>query len=114
MFPFYTPFSPPTPPVQSFRRELPDGSKLMVAKNTLLTKAVESKENWTGLANQDYENAWLFVGETISPTIKAYLKFKKNMDSAGKDVSISTAVMDGQVLDQAGVEALKVRQMVAS
>ena len=62
--------SPPTRSVQAFRRSLPEGSALFVAKNSLMTQAVKDKEAWGPLAAQDRENAWLFVGESISPTIK--------------------------------------------
>lgn len=36
-----------------------------------MSVAVKDDEKWKGLANQDNENGWLFVGENISPTIKA-------------------------------------------
>ncbi|CAN1237674.1 50S ribosomal protein L10, chloroplastic [Linum grandiflorum] len=64
--------------LQDFRRSLPESSKLLVAKNTLVYKAIEGtpwealKPCMTGM------NAWLFVhSEEIPEAIKPYRSFQK-------------------------------------
>lgn len=55
---------------QKFRRSLPEDTKFMVAKNSLMSVAVADNEKWAGLADQDNMTGWLFVGENISSGIK--------------------------------------------
>ncbi|KAL6214537.1 hypothetical protein ACLB2K_013969 [Fragaria x ananassa] len=63
---------------QDLRKALPDSTKLIVAKNTLVFKAIEGtpwealKPCMTGM------NAWLFVhSEEIPPAIKPYRDFQR-------------------------------------
>ncbi|XP_050364758.1 50S ribosomal protein L10, chloroplastic [Argentina anserina] len=64
--------------LQDLRKALPDSTKLIVAKNTLVIKAIEGtpwealKPCMTGM------NAWLFVhSEEIPPAIKPYREFQR-------------------------------------
>ena len=93
--------------IQKFRRALPEDAKFMVAKNSLMGVAVKDNEKWAGLAGQDDMTGWLFAGESISKTTKAYLDFKKAVEKENKSCEVKVGVLDGQVLDMAGVERLK-------
>merc|ERR1719409_692577 len=82
----------------AFRRAMPEGATIMVAKNTLLRKAVEGtsfapiSDCSTGM------NAWVFVDENVAPTMKAVKKLTKDWNKEGKEVSFTGACMDGQFI----------------
>lgn len=80
---------------QDLRRSLPETTKLIVAKNTLVYKAIEGtpwealKPCMTGM------NAWLFVHtEEIPAAIKPYRDFQKERKLDDND--FSGAVFEGQ------------------
>ncbi|KAK1270602.1 hypothetical protein QJS04_geneDACA023496 [Acorus gramineus] len=80
--------------LQDLRRSLPDSVKLVVAKNTLVYKAVEGtpwealKPCMTGM------NAWLFVHtEEIPAALKPYRAFQKERKLEDND--FSGAVFEG-------------------
>lgn len=63
---------------QDFRRSLPENTKLVVAKNTLVYKAVENTK-WEAIKPcMNGMNAWLFVQtEEIPVALKPYRTFQK-------------------------------------
>ncbi|KAK8579661.1 hypothetical protein V6N13_142833 [Hibiscus sabdariffa] len=65
---------------QDLRRSLPESSKLVVAKNTLVLKAIEGSP-WEALKPcMKGMNAWLFVHtEEIPDALKPYRTFQKEM-----------------------------------
>ena len=91
----------------TFRRALPEGSHIMVAKNTLLRKALEGtafeplSECSTGM------NAWVFVDENVAPTMKAVKALTKVWNKAGKEVAFTGACMDGQFIAANKIEPLE-------
>ena len=82
----------------AFRRAMPEGAHILVAKNTLMRKAIEGTqfeplgEATTGM------NAWVFVDENIATTMKAVKGLTKDWNKAGKEVAFTGAVMDGQFI----------------
>lgn len=80
---------------QDLRRSLPENTKLIVAKNTLVYKAIEGtqwevlKPCMTGM------NAWLFVhSEEIPAAIKPYRQFQKERKLDEND--FTGAVFEGK------------------
>lgn len=64
--------------VQDFRRSLPESSKLLFAKNTLVFKAIEGTPFEALKPCMKGMNAWLFVhSEEIPAAIKPYRDFQK-------------------------------------
>ena len=61
-----------------FRRELPDGATLMVAKNTLMRRASENTKFSTISECSKGMNAWLFVDENVAPTFKKFRSLAKD------------------------------------
>ena len=80
---------------QELRRSLPESSKLLVAKNTLVYKAIEGTQ-WEALKPcMKGMNAWLFVhSEEIPEAIKPYRNFQK--DKKLEDNDFTGAVFEGK------------------
>ena len=66
-----------------FRRELPDGATLMVAKNTLMRRASENTKFSTISECSKGMNAWLFVDENVAPTFKKFRSLAKDWKKEG-------------------------------
>ena len=66
---------------EAFRRSLPEGSRLFVAKNTLLGLAADRVPGWSDLKrNIKLENAWVFASEdAMADSVKAFLAFEKKL-----------------------------------
>jgi len=90
----------------SLRRAMPPGAHIMIAKNTLMRKAIEGtafeplNEATSGM------NAWVFVDENIPTTMKAVKELSKGWKKAGKEVAFSGAVMDGVFIPANKMEPL--------
>ena len=81
----------------------PVGASCKIAKNTLMTKAVEGDENWQAMQPLLKDSsAFLIAGEDVASAVKAYKDFRK----ATKKTELRGGVMEGQILDSAQVEAL--------
>ncbi|KAK9814411.1 hypothetical protein WJX72_005529 [[Myrmecia] bisecta] len=103
--------------LQEFRRKLPEGAKLVVAKNTLMGVAADQVEGWQELKSGfKKENAWVFIGEDcIAESVKAFMDFEagllaaipKEQRASAKPTDISIGVMDNKPLDMAGIKKLE-------
>ena len=104
--------------MQQFRRSLPaDGATLVVCKNTLMKIAADRVGGWDELKpTAKGDNAWLFVQEeSISESIKAYLKFQKEVtDAVPADerdsvtaATLSGGAMSGKSLTPADIKRLE-------
>ncbi|KAI8112716.1 hypothetical protein M9434_004036 [Picochlorum sp. BPE23] len=104
--------------MQQFRRSLPaEGATLLVCKNTLIKLAADQVEGWEELKPAAKgDNAWLFVQEEeISESIKAYLKFQKEVEGEvppeERDsitaLKMSGGVMSGKALTDADIKRLE-------
>jgi len=82
-----------------FRRELPEGSHLVVAKNTLMVKASEETKFAPIAECAVGMNAWLFVDENVAPCVKGIKKLTKEWQKEGLDVDFSGAVLDGKYIE---------------
>jgi large subunit ribosomal protein L10 len=81
----------------------PVGGTCKIAKNTLVTKAIEEDEKWKAMAPLLKDSsAILLTGEEIGPAIKAYKAFVKDT----KKTELKGGVLEGKVLSKADVEAL--------
>ncbi|KAM7264035.1 hypothetical protein ACFE04_001718 [Oxalis oulophora] len=80
---------------QDLRRSLPENTKLLVAKNTLVYKAIEGTK-WEALKPcMTGMNAWLFVlNEEIPAALKPYRDFQKERKLDGND--FTGAVFEGK------------------
>ncbi|WCJ17776.1 Ribosomal protein L10 family protein [Euphorbia peplus] len=80
---------------QDLRRSLPESSTLIVAKNTLVYKAIEGTQ-WEALKPcMKGMNAWLFVHtEEIPEALKPYRSFQKEKKLEGND--FTGAVFEGK------------------
>lgn len=94
--------------MSALRTKLPESSKVMVCKNTLLEKAAEGTDQWEPVGDLlTQENMWFFVGEDgVRDTLDAYDAWVK---AVGKTEShgIKGGVMESSALDANGVEAVK-------
>ncbi|XP_030480116.2 large ribosomal subunit protein uL10c [Cannabis sativa] len=81
---------------QDLRRSLPENTKLIVAKNTLVYKAIEGTK-WEALKPcMTGMNAWLFVHtEEIPAAIKPYREFQKERKLDEKN-DFTGAVFEGK------------------
>lgn len=91
----------------TLRRALPEGSHLVVAKNTLLRKAVEGTKFAPMSQASKGMNAWLFVDENVAPTMKAVKNLTKVWEKAGKTVGFNGACMDGQFISASAIAPLE-------
>lgn len=82
----------------AFRRAMPEGATIMVAKNTLMRKAVEGTSFEAITECSTGMNAWVFVDENVAPAMKAVKKLTKDWNKAGKEVAFTGACMDGQFI----------------
>lgn len=103
------------PTIQKFRKGLPEGSSVMVCKNTLMKVACKDKEQWSTLVEKGCtgDNAWVFVREdNIADTIKHYFKYEEELfadakKSAPKNAQVkpptelTCVVMDNKLLSNA-------------
>ncbi|KZV24283.1 hypothetical protein F511_01765 [Dorcoceras hygrometricum] len=91
---------------QEFRSQLPDSSKLLVAKNTLVLKAIEGTE-WEALKPcMKGMNAWLFVhSEEIPAALKPYRAFQKEKKLEEND--FTGAVFEGKYYGPEEFKALE-------
>lgn len=91
---------------QELRSQLPESSKLLVAKNTLVYKAIEGTQ-WEVLKPcMKGMNAWLFVhSEEIPAAIKPYREFQRVKKLEGND--FIGAVFEGKFYGPEEFKALE-------
>ncbi|XP_044462334.1 50S ribosomal protein L10, chloroplastic [Mangifera indica] len=91
---------------QDLRRSLPENTKLLVAKNTLVYKAIEGTK-WEALKPcMKGMNAWLFVhSEEIPTAIKPYRTFQKERKLEEND--FTGAVFEGKFYGPGDFKALE-------
>ncbi|MDG6100405.1 50S ribosomal protein L10, partial [Alteromonas sp. ZYF713] len=91
---------------QQLRTTFPESSKLIVAKNTLVFKAIEGTQ-WEALKPcMKGMNAWLFVhSEEIPAAIKPFRTFQKEKKLEGND--FSGAVFEGKYYPPEEFKALE-------
>jgi large subunit ribosomal protein L10 len=90
-----------------FRRELPEGATLMVAKNTLMRKASENTKFATIAACTQGMNAWLFVDENCAPTFKKFRSLAKAWKKEGVEIDFTGAVLDERFLHPGELKPLE-------
>lgn len=91
---------------QELRKQLPESAKLLVAKNTLVYKAIEGTP-WEALKPcMKGMNAWLFVHtEEIPAALKPYREFQK--EKKLEDNDFTGAVFEGKFYGPGEVKALE-------
>ncbi|KAL1552053.1 60S ribosomal protein L10 [Salvia divinorum] len=91
---------------QELRTQLPETTKLLVAKNTLVYKAIEGTK-WAALKPcMKGMNAWLFVhSEEIPAALKPYRTFQK--EKKLEDNDFSGAVFEGKFYGPGEFKALE-------
>ena len=90
-----------------FRRELPDGATLMIAKNTLMRKASENTKFSTIGECSKGMNAWLFVDENVAPTFKKFRSLAKDWKKEGVEIDFTGAVLDEKFLSPSELKPLE-------
>lgn len=105
----------PVSTMQKFRKGLPEGSSVVVTKNSLMKVAISQTTGYEPLADGGCtgENAWVFVNEdSIASTVKHYFKFEQTLlDDAKKiapkgsevkaPIQVSSIIMSGKMLTPA-------------
>lgn len=91
---------------QELRKSLPDSVNILVAKNTLVEKAIEGTQ-WEALKPcMKGMNAWLFVhSEEIPAAIKPYRSFQK--EKKLEDNDFTGAVFEGKFYGPSDFKALE-------
>lgn len=94
---------------EGFRRSLPDQSKIVICKNSLMGIAIDKTKGWEALKETFLmENAWVFAHEDgLADTVKAYSKFEEDLKEKlpkkerkeAKPTSIR-GVMDGKLMER--------------
>jgi large subunit ribosomal protein L10 len=90
---------------QTLRRSLPEGTTMSTIKNKLMLRALEGTEYESAASLVKGPNTWFFIQEDISGTIKAFSAFTK-AESKQESHPILGGVIEGEVYDSAGVEAI--------
>lgn len=80
---------------ENFRKKLPAGVELIVAKNTLVEKAVAGTKFEPLQAACKGPNAFLFSGEEVAPSIKAFNEMQKLLKKRNLEIEWTGGVMDG-------------------
>lgn len=94
--------------ISRFRRELPEGTELVVCKNTLMNLAASEVEGWSALSEHcKGPNAWLFIGEDIPGSIKPYRKLQKSLKKGGIETEFSGGCLEGQSLQLSDIDKLE-------
>jgi len=97
--------------VNTVRQKLPEGSRMVCAKNTLVKRAVdqggdEVARKFTGGDDfLEYSNYWFFAPEDkMRETVDCWIDFMKEQDLSDND--IVGGIFDGSKLDKDGVIAI--------
>lgn len=92
--------------LQKFRRSLPEGTEVIVCKNTLVRKAAEASGNDSISPLLKGQNAWMFVRneDQLVPSIKAYRALQKEMKLQSDFVG---GVMEKRVLSPEDLKTLE-------
>lgn len=93
--------------MSELREKMPESTKVMVVKNTLMNLACEDS-NWDTVSELlTKENMWFFVGEEIRETVDAYDDWIKACGGAFKEnYPIKGGIAEGSVLNMDGVRAM--------
>jgi len=92
--------------MSNLRNRLPENSKAMVVKNTLMRRAVDGTDWATAVDVTTKENMWFFVGEEdMRGTLDAYANWVKEFKLDDKS-PIKGGVFEGSSLDPKGVVAV--------
>jgi large subunit ribosomal protein L10 len=102
------------PTIQKLRKSMPEGTSIVVAKNSLMRIACNTTTEWKDVSETGCygENAWVFVPEdSIKDTIKNYFNFedqllaeakkaapKGKQDDVKPPTETTTIVMGGKLL----------------
>lgn len=94
--------------METFRKKLPSGAELLVAKNTLVKKAIQgTKHEPLGPACAG-PNAFIFSGEEVAGTIKAFNEMAKAVKKAKQmELQWNGAVMDGRFVEPKDINKLE-------
>ena len=87
------------------RRSMPEGTTVVVVKNTLMSRAIEGTEYGSAASLLKGPNMWFFIEEDISATMKAYNDFLKECNKKETHPLLG-GVIEGVAYDSAGVEAI--------
>ena len=93
--------------MMKFRRELPQGTTLIVAKNTLMRKASENTKFATITGCSKGMNAWLFIDEDVATTFKKFRSLAKDWKNEGVEIDFSGAVLDENFLAPSELKPLE-------
>lgn len=101
---------------ETFRKKLPAGTELVVAKNTLMVKAIENTK-YAALGPACVgPNAFLFTGEDVATSIKAFNEMAKSVKKAkGMELLWNGGVLDGKFVapkDIGKLESLPSKQQL--
>ena len=82
---------------ETFRKKLPQGTELIVAKNTVMVKAIEGTQ-YAALSEACVgPNAFLFTGEDVASSIKVFNEMAKALKKArGMELQWNGGVLDGK------------------
>ena len=102
-----------TPKVMSeLRRKMPDDAQIIVAKNTLMKRAMAEVDGYGDVAEPllKRENAWVFCGDDVKGAFNGFNDWVKESAPSGKEVAIEYKVLGGvsagQLVDAKGVEQI--------
>lgn len=89
------------------RQKMPESTKIMVVKNTLMNLACEDSSWHTVSELLTKENMWFFVGEEIRETVDGYDDWIKSCGGSFKEnFPIKGGIAEGSVLNPEGVRAM--------
>jgi large subunit ribosomal protein L10 len=93
---------------ETFRKKLPQGTELIVAKNTLMVKAIEGTQYAALSPACVGPNAYLFSGEDVASSIKAFNEMAKAWKKAkGVELQWNGGVLDGKYVKPTDINKLE-------
>ena len=94
--------------METFRKKLPAGTELLVAKNTLVKKAIAGTRHEALSEACVGPNAFVFSGEDVAGVIKAFNDMAKAVKkSKGMELAWNGGVMDGRFVAPKDISKLE-------
>ncbi|GAB5037019.1 50s ribosomal protein l10 [Nannochloropsis oceanica] len=93
--------------VAQLRKAVPQDTKVRVAKNTILKRAIEGNSQWEVVGDKlESSNMWFFVGSDMKGTFDGYEAFLKENKALKESHTFRFGAMDGTLLDTEGVQKI--------
>lgn len=87
--------------VSQLKERMPEGTKIITVKNTLMRRAIEDSSWKAALSMTRFSSLWIFVKEDMKSSMGAYNSFMKEIS---REAPIRGGIFEGEIYDEAGVD----------